>query len=96
MAFEILMWAGAINLVLFIHVLWRVPNAIRLSTEAEMLQQQVALLWAEIEREKVSRGVTDADYQRELRVGYEAQAELLRLKREIATKETSCDTAEQS
>lgn len=96
MAIEIMMWAGAINLVLLIRVLLHMPKAMRLGSEAGMLKQQTSLVWAEVEHEKVNRGVTDADYQRELRIGYEAQTELFRLKREIAAKETPCDTAEQS
>ena len=96
MVFEILMWVGAINLVLLIRVMLHMPKAMRLGSEAGMLKEQAALLRAEVDREKVNRGVTDADYQREQRMGYEAQTELLRLKREIAAKETPCDTAEQS
>ena len=79
MDFDVLYWAGAINAVLLIRVLLVAPRAMQLSGEAELLKQKAAMLWAEIEKEKVTRGVTDADRARESRLGSEAQAELFRL-----------------
>lgn len=68
---EIFKWAGLVNLVLLIPILFRAPRAIRLGTEADLLRQKAALLNAEIEIEKVTRGITYADYQRDLSAAHD-------------------------
>lgn len=88
MAIEILWWAVAVNAVLFIRVLMAAPRVMKQSNEAEILRQQAALLWAEVEREKVTRGLTDADGNREMRLTNEAQLELFRLKNNMPAKES--------
>lgn len=73
---EIIKWAGVINLILLIPILFRVPRAMRLATEADVLRRKAELLHAEIEREKVVRGITQADYYRDLREHHQRIEEL--------------------
>lgn len=76
MAEQIMWWAGAVDLLLLIPVLLAVPNAIRLSTQAELLQRQAQLIWAEVEREKVARGITEADLRRDILAEHDRLREL--------------------
>lgn len=55
MAIELMMWAGAINVILFIRVAWRAPEAIRLHAEAERISADVKMIYAQIELEKHKR-----------------------------------------
>ena len=95
MALDIIMWAGAINLVLFIRVMWRVPAAIRLTTEAEFLSKQAEMLWAQIEQEKLERGITADDFQRERARARQAEERLAVLER-LTPQEPPCATAARS
>lgn len=64
---QVMMWTLTIDLVLLVVVLACAPRAIRLSSEAEYLGKKAMMLHAEIEQEKLARGVSEADYYRTLR-----------------------------
>lgn len=55
MAIELMMWAGAINVILLIRLAWRAPEAIRLHAEAERISADVKMIYARIELEKHNR-----------------------------------------
>ena len=92
MALDLVCWLGVVNLLLFIRVLRSTPRAMEMTAGANHLRQQAALIWAEVEQEKVNRNITDTDFMREQRLRFEAMVELERIKR----RQPSCDTAEQS
>lgn len=85
---QIIWWAVAINVVLLTRVVLVAPNAIKLAAKAAYLHQKAAILQAQIEQEKIAKGLTQTDFYRELRE-YSERLKDLRDRASIAEPQTS-------